>query len=547
MDRRSTAHRIAFFLSLLVGSFGSHAADLSLQLPIDRVTVYREGAIVTRAGQAEIPAGEHRLIVAGLPADVAENALRVEVDSAQVKLGGIEVRVINETDYVSEAERELRRKRQVLQDQRNALQDDINANETQLKLLDGIASSPTGSSAKPAVDAASLGSVIATVGTSSTAARTRIREAKIKLRTIGEQESALDADLKKVATERKSTREVRASLTAQSAVKTSVTVSYLSASAGWEWVYEARLDTTAKQLVLTRQGAVRQGSGEDWKNVAITLTTATPSEKAATPKLASMFLDLAEPESKAPNAFRKNAAGGSGLTEEIIVTARKREEVEVVATEYVADYKVPGRASIIADREPHLYPIGEDTMPVDLLARTVPSIERSAYLEAAFNYDREVPFQRGRVQLYRDGAFVGEAALPSLQPGSDVRVPFGIDERVRVNARDEKGESGDRGLFGRQTTKEYRRRFDITNYHPSPLRIEVIDRVPVPKNSDVHVEILKGSTDPTKKDLDGKAGVWLWQIDAQPKQTAVIRHYVSVRYPKDRELITTEADDESDN
>ncbi len=54
---------------------------------------------------------------------------------------------------------------------------------------------------------------------------------------------------------------------------------------------------------------------------------------------------------------------------------------------------------------------------------------------------------------------------------------------------------------------EHRRRYEITSYHAAAFPIEVIDRVPVPKESGIKVEVLEGATPPTAKDFDGKAGV----------------------------------------
>jgi hypothetical protein len=151
-----------------------------------------------------------------------------------------------------------------------------------------------------------------------------------------------------------------------------------------------------------------------------------------------------------------------------------------------------------------------------------------------------VPIDAGRVQLYRDGAYVGAAALPLLLPGAEVRVPFGVDERIRIVVRDERTESGTRGVANRQVLDEQRRRYEITSYHATAMPIEIIDRVPVPMDSGIEVEVLEGSTPPTQRDLDGKAGVYLWRLDGAPQQTETIRHYYSVRYPSDRRLAATE-------
>ena len=233
--------------------------------------------------------------------------------------------------------------------------------------------------------------------------------------------------------------------------------------------------------------------------------------------------------------FAPAAAGSPARLEEVAVTGTRRSARES-ATDYMAEYQIPGRVTVLADREPRLYPIAGDSFDVDLVARVVPGASRAAHLEAAFKYDRDVPLESGRLQLYRDGAFVGEADAKVFLPGADVRMPFGADQRVRVAVHDEAAQSAQRGLISKQTIKETRRRYDITNYHASPIVVEVIDRIPVSRHADVKVEILKGATEPTTKDLDGKAGVMLWKFESAPQKTVAIRQYYSVQYPKDRRL-----------
>src|ERR1700690_1169454 len=110
---------------MIAGASRSLAADVPADLHIDRVTVYRQGAVVTRAGQVAVPAGSNRLVIRGLPAGIDAKTLRVTVEPASVQLGGIELAKINEGKFVSDAERELRRKIEDTADQRVAVQDEI--------------------------------------------------------------------------------------------------------------------------------------------------------------------------------------------------------------------------------------------------------------------------------------------------------------------------------------------------------------------------------------------------------------------------------------
>ena len=61
---------------------------------------------------------------------------------------------------------------------------------------------------------------------------------------------------------------------------------------GWNWQYEARLDSQKKTVALVRQAQLQQGTGEDWSNIELTISTSQPSLNATTPALASLFLNL---------------------------------------------------------------------------------------------------------------------------------------------------------------------------------------------------------------------------------------------------------------
>ena len=141
-----------------------------------------------------------------------------------------------------------------------------------------------------------------------------------------------------------------------------------------------------------------------------------------------------------------------------------------------------------------------------------------------------------------DGAFIGKASGESLMPGAQVRLPFGIDERIRVDVRQEPEHSGKTGVFARQNIRDERLRFEVTNYHSFPIKVELLDRRPVPLSKDVHVEVDRGGTTPTQSDYEQKPGLMLWAFDAEPRKMATVLHSFSVRYPNDKALAGFEVD-----
>lgn len=547
----STRYLAAAALATLMflAALATHAADLAATLTIDQVTVYPQTAAVVRRGEVTVPAGSHRLIIRGLPDPVDPGSIRMSAGSRAVRLGGIEIETIVAAEFVSEAERALRKKLTELVDRRAEIKDDVPTAEQQLKLIDAVASAPADRDAKLVMDGPSLSTTLSTISSGAAAARAKIRGATIAIRDLDAQIEATKAELSKVATARKNTTEVRAVIESSATVTIPVSLEYRVTDASWEWLYEARLDTQSKKMSLGRQAAIQQGSGEDWREAEVTVTTAKPRTNAGTPAIQSLLLRLTD---------RRLARDDASL-EEVIVTGTRRtrgstrvrsepeEEqapqitAEEFATEFTAEYRIPGRVTITSNRQLRMYPVSEEEFDAELVARAVLSVETLARLEATFTYERDVPIEAGRLQLYRDGSYIGTAALPMLLPGSDVRVPFGVDERIRINVRDERAQSGRRGIMNKQILSEHRRRYEITSYHGTALPIEVVDRVPVPQESDIKVEVLEGATAPTVRNLDGKEGVYLWKLPGTPKKTESIRHFYSVRYPSDRMLSPAEA------
>ncbi|MFL6578741.1 MAG: mucoidy inhibitor MuiA family protein [Povalibacter sp.] len=522
------------------------AADIAVQTKIDEVTVYRKTATITRTANVELPPGEHRLILSGLPDKLDPSALRFAVANSSVRLGGIELQRVIDTKFVTDTERTLRDRIERLQDQKAVFEDTVATAQTQLQLLEAMAQSPGAKSERPPVDGGSLTNVLATMGTGSANARAAIRDSRLKLRDIDNQIAATQEELAKVQTASKATTQVAATISVAAAVTAPVAIEYQVDDAGWDWSYEARLDTRTQKVSLFKQALVQQGSGETWSNVAMSVTTSRPTHDAATPAIASLYVDLQEParNDELEEVVVTGMRGGrSSRRSRDTVTAEdigRFSDAEVSATDFMADYRIPGRVTVAADRQTRVYPIAEVDIDVELVARAVMFVEHAARLEAKFTYAAEVPLDAGRVQIFRDGAFIGFASLPPVLPGSEVRMPFGVDEMIRIAVREQPSGSGRRGLMNDKRLEESRRIFEVTSFHASALPIEITDRIPVPRNSDIKVEALDGATQPTVRNLDDKPGVLLWSLPGTPRKVEKIQHYYSVRYPHDYQLSKSE-------
>ncbi|MEX0902860.1 MAG: mucoidy inhibitor MuiA family protein [Pseudohongiellaceae bacterium] len=531
-------HKFLFpaILQLLALINPAQAQDIELELPVDRVTVHPRSAVVTRSGQVQIPAGGSTLVITNLPANLDPGRLQLTIDDSAVSFSNLELREAHQGDVTNEREDLLQEQLQSLQDTRGEITDRIDTAQSELDLLASLTDNGGSSGVRPTINGPELEELITVVSQNASAARERIRLARIELRDIDRRIAQVEFELSQVATRERVTSQVRLNLQTETPTSTAIALSYPRENASWSWLYEGRLDTGNQELNLVRQAAVAQGTGEDWTDVALTLTTADAYRNTRTPEMTPLFVDIFQPRPLSGES-RRVPAGARTLTlqsdqiEEVVVTGSFIEQ----STQYLVEFEITGRVNVTADRQQHIVPLDRKPFNVDLIARTVPALDENAYIEARFTFDETTPIQDGRIQLYRDGAFIGDSYLSLWLPGEDVRLPFGVDDRIEVERFPEEQQSRSGGFFS-DGVQEDRVRIEVTSRHAASVPVEVIDRVPVSRNNEIDVEIPGDATAATETDVDGEAGVLMWRFTLAPQETEVIRHYVRIEYPSDEEL-----------
>ena len=93
--------------------------------------------------------------------------------------------------------------------------------------------------------------------------------------------------------------EVRIDLAAAAATKATLRVTYAVRNARWAPLYDARLDTGAKDrkpaLELVRRAEITQTTGEDWSNVALAVSTVRTARGGSAPDLNSLIVQYPQP------------------------------------------------------------------------------------------------------------------------------------------------------------------------------------------------------------------------------------------------------------
>jgi len=523
------------------------AADLPARAPIKAVTVFPDRAEVTRVVDVAVPAGATTVVIDNLPASLFPESVRVSGEGGKdVVIGSVETKPVYADAAVSEQERQLQAAILELQDRRHNAEDCIASLQVQLDFIATIGRDmPVTANQeiqRGTMDAAKWQAAWTAMSSGAAEAHAGMRAAEIEMRDIDAKIAKLQQELAQIETGRSATVVARINLEAGAAESATLRLSYQLPDATWQPLYDARLDSEAGTMSLAQLGQVQQRTGEDWTGVALTLSTAQPSVGASLPELDSWFVQVAQPQEEAlrqvagapaaPPASEPQNMADMNQAQDKEKDKLAKVDAQLVASEFSAEYRIPGTASVPSDAAPHKFAIATHELAARLAVRAVPKQGAFAHLYADVTYEGAEPLLPGQVSVFRDGAFVGTEAMDMLRPKEKEQFGFGIDDKMRVEYRLENGEQSTSGIFTDNRHVERRYRIEIANHHGKPMEITVLDSLPVSQDARIEVEQLSDTTRPTTIDWEAHKGVLAWTYELKPAEERVIGFGYALTYPE---------------
>jgi len=523
------------------------ATDLDASSAIDAVTVYPDGASVTRLITVDLTAGDTTLVAKDFPLGLDASSLRVEGEAAtKIVIGAIDARPPRAAPPVNLPE--IDKRIEALKDERVNLDGAIAAANARRKFAERFAeASPAGLGEKgEARPIAEWRLAFAAVADEVAAADTAIREAERKQRDIDREVARLEADR---ADKPPSKLEVRIDLAATAPARATLKVTYAVRHARWTPLYDARLDTGTKDrkpaLELIRRADITQTTGEDWSNVALAVSTVKMTRGGSAPDLKSLIVQYPSPPPPARamgavSDLRQDRAVMAPAPASEVSEKKKADEQQasVEVSAFQVAFRIPGRVSVGTNEGAKALRISTVTIAPDLAVRAAPVLDPTAFLEASFTESEDAPLLPGRVAIYRDGMFVGSGRMAAASKDETVRLGFGADDKVKIERTVVKRNEGSAGLIV-TTSKTDERAFktSVRNAHDFPIKVAITDQLPVSENEDIQVEMLPQTTPPTATNPHDKRGVLEWAFDAKPGEVKDIAFAWRVRWPKDKGIV----------
>jgi uncharacterized protein (TIGR02231 family) len=530
----------ALFALLLPSPFlsGPALADQIIATSqITAVTVYPQGAQVTRVVTFAAPKGAHDLLITDLPADTMPDLIRLS--SPDAKLGAFALRTDRLPPREDAADPDLLAAKATVESAEKGVQTaqaTLDALNARMEAADATAGFLRG--VKPEGDAVTVDGVKALAAMIGTEVLTARQTALAAAADLPAAQKLLD----KAQTSLTDAQDAEAALSQRDADYTSLTVavdvaapeSHVSIThfipdASWQPVYDLMLTRKDPSLTVGRGVLVSQYSGEDWAGVNLTLSTAQPSAQATPSALWPDLRRIEDPQERAKSGEVMADAALTMAEPMAVGAAQAAIEGDVVV------YHYPSPVDVATGVENLRLALDEIRLTPKIDARAVPRLDRTAFVMASFTNDSPEILLPGQAYLMREGTLVGSTYLETIAPGEKAEVAFGAIDGLRLTRNMPLRAEGDRGILTSSSLIEEQAVLKLENLTDEVWPVRLLDLVPYSEQEDLEIT-WSADPAPVEVDVEGQRGILAWEFDLAAGEVKEVTLDHAISWPEGKVL-----------
>jgi hypothetical protein len=291
---------LLLLLLFLTAAVAGRAADpVPVASRVTAVTVFLDGAQVTRTAKITLPVGETQYRLEKLSPYVDAQSIRVRaagdlmVKSVFYQRNYLDTAQQSEESQALAARIEELRRQIARQRARKAVLEEEEALLVANRTLGGN---------NEAVTTAQLQAMADFFRTRLTELKDRQTELGFTIGDLKSQQARLQQQTELSTELEEPSGEIVITVRAERRETVTLEVSYTVAQAGWYPTYDVRVADVASPVRLLYQANVQQQTGEDWNEVKLTFSNANPQQNSTKPALSPWYLDVYRPSARVRGA-----------------------------------------------------------------------------------------------------------------------------------------------------------------------------------------------------------------------------------------------------
>ncbi len=507
-------------------------------------TVFKDRARVTRVQRVNLVAGAHKVDFSDLPLSLLSASLRASgKGTAKAKLLGVTSRQENYLETPAEAARELEEKILKIEDSDMELLAKIGVLEKERVSLDALAAQSEMWARGIALrnrNPKEQGDVFDFISER----QNKINDQRLKIererRELAKELDRLRRELKGAQSARPKQRYVATvEVEVTQAGDLDVELTYMVTGAGWSPLYDLRLKDAFLEVTYLAQ--VTQNTGEDWNNVALTLSTAQPSLSLTIPEMDAWYIAQRYLVHPAPQPMRAKSAPMLAAAPAPMPESAREEPEAIMEIESATvsesgvslSYSLSSRADVPGNNDPRKVVIASFNLKPNFDYVTAPKIESVCFRRAKVKNESAYSMLKGNAQLFEGDDYLGATTLEFVAPNQEFELALGADERLRVE-RELTLRFVDKNFMGDKRQIRYGYKIEIENLRDAAQTIFVRDHIPLPRDEQIKVKLEASEPKPSEQS-DLNQLEWKMTLNANSKQ--VIKYEFSVEHPRSMDVV----------
>ena len=302
--------------------------------------------------------------------------------------------------------------------------------------------------------------------------------------------------------------------------------------AKWKPEYVMNLDSHEGKIAARIQSKASQRTGLDYTG-SITFHTKRPDENVSVPELRALRVSIKQKERARNDYMLAGSAQRSAAMREPAFHAyagsamKRAPEPQMKAT--LSDHVIAGTGTLTGDNTESLFMHGELELNGTVMLELIPEYRSNAYILVSMD-NLTIPLIPGEAELRVDGMPAGKTDIPEYGL-SQKRIAFGYAPQITVKKEPVISTTGSSWFSGGTNSEGYK--LTITNGLNEDKRVVIRDRLPIPTDDRIKLDVKRIDPQPKEQDRENKL-VWEFELKAGETKTILVDYTLS--YPSNEEL-----------
>lgn len=309
--------------------------------------------------------------------------------------------------------------------------------------------------------------------------------------------------------------------------------------------YDVMLDESLNEATFYLKNSIQQRTGENWKDCEIVFSTSNGEYDGYDQELPPYYLNYNyntynKTRSKLTANANTSIKGSKMSSDDLDEAEEVEEEVVVVKVGLISsgtsmqnlslnkEYTLSTPQCIGSYEQSLTIPLYSEQTNVTFSRFTTPKNEEKVFYTALLPDWEDLGLLETDCDVYLNNKFISNSFISTEGTGDTMRFSVGDDKNIKVSRKVRKTSPTEKGFLSKDIIETANITLTLKNTKNEEVEISVKDQIPISSNSEIKisdVELADGT-------LNANTGVIRWNVKLAPKEEKKITFSYTVKYPK---------------